>query len=117
MEIVTDLDASPWPGERAVITIGAYDGVHLGHRAVIDHVRRRADELGARSAVVTFDQHPASVVRPESAPPLLTTPDRKLAPIRSGHSSAGVRRGHHRSPPRKFAAVLVPGPKQERPLQ
>jgi riboflavin kinase/FMN adenylyltransferase len=78
VEIVTDLDASPWPGERAVITIGAYDGVHLGHRAVIDHVRRRADELGARSAVVTFDQHPASVVRPESAPPLLTTPDRKL---------------------------------------
>ena len=78
MEIVTDLDESPWPGERAVITIGAYDGVHLGHQAVIDHVRRRADELGARSAVVTFDRHPASVVRPESAPPLLTTPDRKL---------------------------------------
>lgn len=78
MQIVTDLEESPWPGERAVITIGAYDGVHLGHQAVIDQVRRRADEIGAKSAVVTFDRHPASVVRPESAPPLLTTPDRKL---------------------------------------
>ena len=78
MQIVTDLEESPWPGERAVITIGAYDGVHLGHQAVIDQVRRRSDEIGARSAVVTFDQHPAAIVRPESAPPLLTTPDRKL---------------------------------------
>ena len=78
MQIVTDLTESPWPDERAVITIGAYDGVHLGHQAVIDHVCRRADELDARSAVVTFDRHPASVVRPESAPALLTTPERKL---------------------------------------
>lgn len=78
MQIVTDLEESPWPGERAVITIGAYDGVHLGHQAVIDQVRRRSDEIGAKSAVVTFDQHPAAIVRPESAPPLLTTPDRKL---------------------------------------
>jgi riboflavin kinase/FMN adenylyltransferase len=76
--IVTDLDESPWPGDRAVITIGAYDGVHIGHRAVIDQVRRRAGELGALSAVVTFDRHPATIVRPESAPRLLTTPERKL---------------------------------------
>lgn len=78
MLIVTDLDESPWPGDRAVITIGAYDGVHIGHLAVIDQVRRRAGELGAISAVVTFDRHPATIVRPESAPRLLTTPERKL---------------------------------------
>ncbi len=78
MQIVTDLGQPPWPGERAVITIGAYDGVHLGHQAVIDQVRRRADELGAVSVVVTFDKHPAAIVRPESAPPLLTTPERKF---------------------------------------
>ena len=78
MQIVRSLDAAPWPERRAVITIGAYDGVHRGHRAVIDHVRRRADELGAVSAVVTFDRHPATVVRPESAPKLLTTLDQKL---------------------------------------
>ncbi len=62
----------------SVVTIGAYDGVHLGHQAVISEVRRRADEAGLRSAVVTFDRHPASVVRPESAPKLLTTLEQKL---------------------------------------
>lgn len=66
------------PDEGAVVTIGAYDGVHLGHRAVIAEVRRRAETLGVRSAVVTFDRHPAMVVRPESAPRLLTDLDQKL---------------------------------------
>ncbi len=75
---VTDLENSPWPGERSVITIGAYDGVHVGHRSVIEQVRRQANEFGARSVVVTFDRHPASVVRPESAPRLLTTTDQKM---------------------------------------
>ena len=63
---------------RSVVTIGAYDGVHLGHRAVIAQVRARAAALGARSVVVTFDRHPASVVRPESAPKLLTDAQQKL---------------------------------------
>jgi riboflavin kinase / FMN adenylyltransferase len=61
-----------------VLTIGAYDGVHLGHRAIIEAVRRLAADAGARSAVMTFDRHPASVVRPESAPKLLTDVDQKL---------------------------------------
>lgn len=78
MRIVTDLTSSPWPGERTVITIGAYDGVHRGHQAVIAEVRRLAASMDARSAVVTFDRHPASVVRPESAPRLLTDLDQKL---------------------------------------
>ncbi|MET0909371.1 MAG: bifunctional riboflavin kinase/FAD synthetase [Ilumatobacteraceae bacterium] len=78
MQTVIDLDTPPWPGTRAVITIGAYDGVHLGHQAVIDHVRERAEALGAVSVVVTFDRHPASVVRPESAPRLLTSTEQKM---------------------------------------
>ncbi len=57
---------------RSVVTIGAYDGVHRGHQAVIEQVRSQAQTLDARSVVVTFDRHPASVVRPESAPLLLT---------------------------------------------
>jgi riboflavin kinase/FMN adenylyltransferase len=61
-----------------VVTIGAYDGVHLGHQAVIAAVRTRAEEGGMESAVVTFDRHPASVVRPESAPRLLTDLEQKL---------------------------------------
>ena len=78
MQVLRDLDACVPPDAGSVVTIGAYDGVHLGHRAVIDEVRRLADDLDARSAVVTFDKHPAFVVRPESAPPQLTDLEQKL---------------------------------------
>lgn len=63
---------------RSVVTIGAYDGVHRGHQAVIAQVRESAQRLGCNSVVVTFDKHPAAVVRPESAPKLLTDIDQKL---------------------------------------
>src|SRR4051795_7117229 len=78
MEVLTDLATCPRPEQGCVVTIGAYDGVHLGHRALIGRVRTMAAELGAASAVVTFDRHPATVVRPESAPRLLTDLDQKL---------------------------------------
>ncbi len=78
MLVVSDLTAPVWPGERSVLTIGAYDGVHRGHQAVIAHVRELAAATGARSVVVTFDRHPATIVRPESAPQLLTGPDQRL---------------------------------------
>jgi len=64
--------------DATVLTIGAFDGVHIGHQTVIGEVIERAKQRGIKSAVVTFDQHPALVVRPESAPKLLTTIDRKL---------------------------------------
>src|SRR3982750_1463882 len=78
MEVIADLAACPVPVAGSAVTIGAYDGVHLGHRAVIEEVRRRASTLGCPTAVVTFDRHPAAVVRPESAPKLLTDTDQKL---------------------------------------
>lgn len=78
MQVITSLDGPVWPGDRSVVTIGAYDGLHRGHRAVIGQVVDHARKRGCRSAVVTFDRHPASVVRPESAPRLLTTLDRRL---------------------------------------
>jgi riboflavin kinase / FMN adenylyltransferase len=62
----------------SAVTIGAYDGVHLGHRAVIARVRALAAEQDLQTVVVTFDRHPASVVRPESAPPLLCDLEQKL---------------------------------------
>ena len=83
MQVVTDLSTSPWSGERSVLTIGMYDGVHLGHRTVIEQLKARAKELGARSVVVTFDRHPMSIVRPEQAPKLLTTLDQKLELLES----------------------------------
>ena len=61
-----------------MVTIGAYDGVHLGHRSVIADVCRRAGASGHLAALVTFDRHPAQVIRPESAPLLLTDLDQRL---------------------------------------
>jgi riboflavin kinase/FMN adenylyltransferase len=78
MQVLHDLGSCPRPGVGTVVTIGAYDGVHLGHQAVIAAVRARAAEAGMESAVVTFDRHPAAVVRPASAPRLLTDLDQKL---------------------------------------
>ena len=78
MEVLRDVEACRDDGAGSVVTIGAYDGVHLGHQTVIAEVRRRAADAGLRSAVVTFDRHPASVVRPESAPRLLTDLEQKL---------------------------------------
>ena len=50
------------------MTIGAYDGVHLGHRALLRDLSDRAAAEGLSTVVVTFDRHPAPVVRPDSAP-------------------------------------------------
>lgn len=78
MEVIRDLAACPTPDAGTVVTIGAYDGLHVGHRALIADVCRLARERRCDSAVVTFDRHPASIVRPESAPLLLTDLDQKL---------------------------------------
>lgn len=70
------------PGEsafsRTVVTIGNFDGVHLGHRAILDRVRQRAQELGGQAVAVTFNPHPVKVLRPEVNLPLLTTQEQKL---------------------------------------
>jgi riboflavin kinase / FMN adenylyltransferase len=60
------------------VTIGAYDGVHLGHRALLADLSARAEAAGLSTVVVTFDRHPAGVVRPESAPLQLTDLEQKL---------------------------------------
>jgi riboflavin kinase/FMN adenylyltransferase len=78
MHVVRSLDACPEPPAGTVVTIGAFDGVHLGHQALLRLVREEADKRGLPTALVTFDRHPAQVVRPESAPKLLTTLDEKL---------------------------------------
>lgn len=78
MEIVTDPSTCVPPSSGSAVTIGAYDGVHLGHRALLAELRSRAQEDGLATVVVTFDRHPATVVRPESAPMLLCDLDQKL---------------------------------------
>ena len=114
MRVLHDLDSPAWDGERSVITIGAYDGVHVGHQAVIAAraAHRRADR-GAAVVVVTFDRHPASIVRPESAPQLLTDLDQKLELLAAtgvdAHrsSSTSTRRQAAESPESFVKRVLV----------
>jgi riboflavin kinase/FMN adenylyltransferase len=78
MELISDWgrqvsDARP----RTVFTIGVFDGLHLGHRAIIDLVLKQAARLKARALVLTFDPHPLAVLAPNAAPPLLTTVEQK----------------------------------------
>jgi riboflavin kinase/FMN adenylyltransferase len=58
--------------------VGSFDGVHLGHQAVLQEIDRRARAAGRASVLVTFDPHPLEVVNPDAAPPLLTTGPERL---------------------------------------
>ena len=63
---------------RVVATIGNYDGVHRGHRAILDHVLRDAREAKLPAALITFDPHPLTVIAPERRPDLVQTRGQKL---------------------------------------
>lgn len=66
------------PGtRRTIVTVGTFDGVHRGHQAVLREIVRRARATGRASALVTFEPHPLTVVAPDRAPCLLTTPAEK----------------------------------------
>ena len=66
----------PQPG-GAAITVGTFDGVHLGHRALVARTIDEARSFGATSVLVTWDRHPLETLRPGSEPKVLTTPERK----------------------------------------
>jgi riboflavin kinase/FMN adenylyltransferase len=61
-----------------VLTLGVFDGLHLGHQLIMQTVVERARAAGAVPTVITFDPHPRAVLHPESAPPLLQTFDQKI---------------------------------------
>ena len=64
-------DTTEFTGHRAVVALGMFDGVHIGHQALIRRTVALAAELEAQSVVCTFDRHPLSVLCPEKAPPAL----------------------------------------------
>jgi len=72
--------AAPLPRlpNGSTVTVGSFDGVHLGHQAVLREIDRRARAAGRASVLVTFDPHPLEVVNPGAAPPLLTTGPERL---------------------------------------
>jgi riboflavin kinase/FMN adenylyltransferase len=62
----------PQPGQGTVVTVGTFDGVHRGHRRVLEEIAERARRSGRRSVLITFEPHPLEIVNPHAAPPLLT---------------------------------------------
>ncbi len=79
-------DARPARWAHPVLALGNFDGLHRGHRKILDRLQRVAGERGATSVVMTFDPHPPRVVRPDKAPPLLMTMAQKLEAL----AAAGV---------------------------
>jgi riboflavin kinase/FMN adenylyltransferase len=79
-------DARPTRWSHPVLALGNFDGVHRGHRKILDRVQRVANERAATSVVMTFDPHPPRIVRPDKAPALLMTKVQKLEAI----ADAGV---------------------------
>lgn len=78
MKIYRHLSEVPANFGSSIATIGNFDGVHRGHRWVIAEVVERARALGACSIAITFDPHPARVIRPQARQPLITPLDQKL---------------------------------------
>lgn len=78
-EPVTGEDSALPPNvTETVVTVGTFDGVHRGHRDVVEKLVARANELGIASVLVTFDPHPMEIVNPAAAPLLLTSREEKL---------------------------------------
>ena len=83
MKIIRNPQVDECLAEPHAVAIGVFDGVHRGHQAVIQATRHRAEGLQARSAVVTFDPHPARITRPQNAPRILTAIDHRLELLES----------------------------------
>jgi riboflavin kinase/FMN adenylyltransferase len=88
VEVVDGPEHCVAPVGGSAVTIGAYDGVHFGHRHLLGELQRQALARRLASVVVTFDRHPATVVRPQSAPSILTDRAQKLELL----ASAGIDR-------------------------
>ena len=70
------------PKSETVLTIGVFDGVHLGHRRLLSVLKNKAESKGLISGVITFRQHPLSLLKPDSNPPFLTNLPQKIKLIK-----------------------------------
>ena len=83
MEIIEHIDNIKKPYDNAVITIGNFDGVHIGHQALFHEVIEKADAINGTSIVMTFEPHPVRVLKQNGHPPLITLYEQKLELIES----------------------------------
>ena len=102
------------PSDRGtVVTVGTFDGIHLGHWSVLQEIRARARATGRRSVLVTFDPHPLRILRPQHAPKLLTTSvEKKEILAESGLDYAvflSFTRSLSRYEPRRFVEEILVG--------
>ncbi len=82
MDVITDLSAFPKSLPVPMMTIGNFDGVHLGHQAIFHTLSQRAREIGGTSIVLTFDPHPLKILAPQHCPQLITPTAKKLSIMR-----------------------------------
>jgi riboflavin kinase/FMN adenylyltransferase len=78
MELINDLKNISKPFKNAVVTIGNFDGVHVGHKALFEKVMKKAEILGGTSVVVTFEPHPIRVLNCHKDFPLITLYEQKV---------------------------------------
>ena len=83
MEIIRGIENLLPPPRRPVVTLGNFDGVHLGHQKIFQEVTRQAKEAGLPSIILTFDPHPAKVLNPGEPLPLIMPLKRRLEVIAS----------------------------------
>ena len=81
MDVIEDIEKLEKPFENAVVTIGNFDGVHLGHQGLFRQVIRQASLINGTSVVITFDPHPLQALG-KNSPPLITRRDQKIELIR-----------------------------------
>jgi riboflavin kinase/FMN adenylyltransferase len=77
MRIIKGLDEIESPIRNAVVTIGNFDGVHIGHQALLHTVIEKAHAVGGHAVAITFDPHPMRVLAPNGHPPLITLMEQK----------------------------------------
>ncbi len=78
MELIENIQAISKPYKNAVVTIGNFDGVHIGHQALFHQVVEKAEEIKGISVAITFEPHPLRVLTKNGYPPLITLYEQKL---------------------------------------
>ncbi|MFP3981757.1 MAG: bifunctional riboflavin kinase/FAD synthetase [Desulfobacterales bacterium] len=78
MKVIHGLEQIQTPFENTVVAIGNFDGVHLGHQAILECVRKKAEAINGTAVAITFDPHPVKILGANGSPPLITVLEQKI---------------------------------------